>query len=457
MSKFNSDKMGTMPVGKLLFSMSVPAIFSMLVQSLYNVVDSIFVAQVSEDALVAVSIAFPLQMLIIALALGVGVGTNALIARRLGEKRREEANIAANTGIVLSLINMALCMLVGLFLAKPFVGLFTQDAAVFTMGSQYLMIVMVFSVGVMIEMTCSRVLQATGNMIVPMISQLIGAITNIILDPIFIFGYFGVPKMGVAGAAVATVIGQILAMIFVLIVLKVGTHEVDIAPWRHHPQMQAAKDIYRVGIPTFVMNAIGSLTTTAMNAILMSFSATAVAVLGIYFKLQSFVFMPIFGLNQGAMPILGYNYGAADEKRFTRTLALSFGVALAIMVIGTVLFWTMPEMLLKLFNGSDQMLQLGSYALRVLALCFLPAACSIIMTTMFQALGKGMMSLVMSLLRQLVFIIPLAWMLGQLGGLGAVWFCYPAAELLVAVIFVPIALKTIKKSFDQERQETGVY
>ena len=313
------------------------------------------------------------------------------------------------------------------------------------------------SVGVMIEMTCSRVLQATGNMIVPMISQLIGAITNIILDPIFIFGYFGVPKMGVAGAAVATVIGQILAMIFVLIVLKVGTHEVDIAPWRHHPQMQAAKDIYRVGIPTFVMNAIGSLTTTAMNAILMGFSATAVAVLGIYFKLQSFVFMPIFGLNQGAMPILGYNYGAADEKRFTRTLALSFGVALAIMVIGTVLFWTMPEMLLKLFNGSDQMLQLGSYALRVLALCFLPAACSIIMTTMFQALGKGMMSLVMSLLRQLVFIIPLAWILGQLGGLGAVWFCYPAAELLVAVIFVPIALKTIKKSFDQERQETGVY
>ncbi len=457
MSKFNSDKMGTMPVGKLLFSMSVPAIFSMLVQSLYNVVDSIFVAQVSEDALVAVSIAFPLQMLIIALALGVGVGTNALIARRLGEKRREEANIAANTGIVLSLINMMLCMLVGLFLAKPFVGLFTQDAAVFAMGSQYLMIVMVFSVGVMIEMTCSRVLQATGNMIVPMISQLIGAITNIILDPIFIFGYFGVPKMGVAGAAVATVIGQILAMIFVLIVLKVGTHEVDIAPWRHHPQVQAAKDIYRVGIPTFVMNAIGSVTTTAMNAILMGFSATAVAVLGIYFKLQSFVFMPIFGLNQGAMPILGYNYGAADEKRFTRTLVLSFGVAVTIMVIGTVLFWTMPEMLLKLFNGSDQMLQLGSYALRVLALCFLPAACSIIMTTMFQALGKGMMSLVMSLLRQLVFIIPLAWILGQLGGLGAVWFCYPAAELLVAVIFVPIALKTIKKSFDQERQETGVY
>lgn len=457
MSKFNSDKMGTMPVGKLLFSMSVPAIFSMLVQSLYNVVDSIFVAQVSEDALVAVSIAFPLQMLIIALALGVGVGTNALIACRLGEKRREEANIAANTGIVLSLINMALCMLVGLFLAKPFVSLFTHDAAVLEMGSQYLMIVMIFSAGVMIEMTCSRVLQATGNMIVPMLSQLIGAITNIILDPIFIFGYFGVAKMGVAGAAVATVIGQILAMIFVLIVLKVGTHEVDIAPWRHHPQMQAAKDIYRVGIPTFVMNAIGSLTTTAMNAILMSFSATAVAVLGIYFKLQSFVFMPIFGLNQGAMPILGYNYGAGDEKRFTRTLVLSFGVAVAIMLAGTVLFWTMPEMLLKLFNGSDQMLKLGSYALRILALCFLPAACSIIMTTMFQALGKGLMSLIMSLLRQLVFIIPLAWVLGQLGGLSAVWFCYPAAEVLVAVIFIPIALKTIQRSFNAERRENGAY
>ena len=255
----------------------------------------------------------------------------------------------------------------------------------------------------------------------------------------------------------ATVIGQILAMIFVLIVLKVGTHEVDIAPWRHHPQMQAAKDIYRVGIPTFVMNAIGSVTTTAMNAILMSFSATAVAVLGIYFKLQSFVFMPIFGLNQGAMPILGYNYGAGDEKRFTRTLVLSFGVAVAIMVVGTVLFWTMPEMLLKLFNGSDQMLKLGGYALRILALCFLPAACSIIMTTMFQALGKGLMSLIMSLLRQLVFIIPLAWVLGQLGGLSAVWFCYPAAEVLVAVIFIPIALKTIQRSFNAERRENGAY
>lgn len=457
MSEFKSDKMGTWPVGKLLFSMSVPAIFSMLVQSLYNVVDSIFVAQISENALVAVSIAFPMQMLVIAMALGVGVGTNALIARRLGEKRREEANKAANTGLFLSLVNMVVCMAVGLFLARPFLSLFTADAEVLSMGVQYLTIVMAVCAGVMIEIPCSRILQATGNMIIPMIAQLIGAVTNIILDPIMIFGLFGMPKMGVAGAAAATVIGQLCSMLFVIVILKMKTHEVTISLFQYHPDWQVAKDIYRVGIPTFVMNAIGSLTTTAMNAILMSFSATAVAVLGIYFKLQSFVFMPIFGLTQGAMPILGYNYGADNEKRFLRTLFLSLGVAVTIMIIGTALFWTIPELFLKLFNGSDQMLKLGSYALRILSLCFLPAACGIIMTTMFQSLGKGLLSLLMSLLRQLVFIIPLAWLLGSLGGLQAVWFAYPAAEVLVTLIFIPLAFKTVKRAFLSRKEENGVY
>ena len=452
MAHFSSDKMRTMPVGKLLFSMAMPAIISMLVQSLYNVVDSIFVAQISENALVAVSVAFPLQMMIIALALGVGVGTNVLIARKLGEQRREEANIGANTGFVLALINTAICVFVGLFLVGPFVHLFTEDPEIVSMSITYLRIVMICSVGVMVELCCSRILQATGNMIVPMISQLMGAITNIILDPILIFGLFGFPKMGIAGAAIATVAGQLLSMFFVLTVLKVGTHEVEIAPWRHHPQWEKAKEIYRIGVPTLVMNAAGSVTTTALNSILMGFSATAVAVLGIYFKIQSFVFMPIYGLNQGSMPILSYNYGAKNKDRYATTLRLALITALAIMTVGTVLFWTMPEMLLKLFNGSDNMLKMGSYALRILALSFIPAACGITMTTMFQSLGKGLMSLIMSVLRQIGFIIPLAWVFGKMAGLTLVWFAYPAAEILHLVVFAPIALKSMKKSFAQFEQ-----
>ena len=449
MAHFSSDKMRTMPVGKLLFSMAMPAIISMLVQSLYNVVDSIFVAQISENALVAVSVAFPLQMMIIALALGVGVGTNVLIARKLGEQKREEANIGANTGFVLALINTAVCVFVGLFLVEPFVELFTTDPEIMSMSITYLRIVMIFSVGVMIELCCSRILQATGNMIVPMISQLMGAITNIILDPILIFGLFGFPKLGIAGAAIATVTGQLLSMVFVLIVMKVGSHEVEIAPWRHHPQWSKAMEIYHVGIPTLVMNAAGSVTTTVLNSILMGFSATAVAVLGIYFKIQSFVFMPIFGLNQGSMPILSYNYGAKNKERYVTTLRLALITALSIMVAGTLLFWTMPEVLLKLFNGSDNMLKMGSYALRILSLCFIPAACGITMTTMFQSLGKGFMSLIMSVLRQIGFIIPLAWIFGKVAGLSLVWFAYPAAEVLHLIVFIPIALKVMKKSFAQ--------
>ena len=444
-------------MGPLIFSMALPAMISMIINALYNIVDSIFVAKYSQDALAAVSLVYPIQMLVVAIGVGTGVGVNSLIARRLGEKRQEEADSAAEHGVALAVVGGIVFLVLGLTLSGAFIHAFGAAESVASQAIEYSHIAVAFSIFVLISMMCEKIQQSTGNMIIPMCQGLTGAIINIILDPLMIFGIGPFPEMGIRGAALATVIGQIFGMALGLWgvfrqqkVLNVNMREFK---WRG----QTIKDIYRVGIPTFVMNAIGSVTTTAMNAILMSFSATAVAVLGIYFKLQSFVFMPIFGLNQGAMPILGYNYGAGDEKRFTRTLVLSFGVAVAIMVVGTVLFWTMPEMLLKLFNGSDQMLKLGGYALRILALCFLPAACSIIMTTMFQALGKGLMSLIMSLLRQLVFIIPLAWVLGQLGGLSAVWFCYPAAEVLVAVIFIPIALKTIQRSFNAERRENGAY
>lgn len=449
----NSDKMGTMPIGRLLASMSIPAIFSMLVQSLYNVVDSIFVSRIGEDALTAVSLAFPLQMLIIAFALGVGVGSNSLIARKLGEKDIKAASTTASTGLFLAIINAIVFLFIGIFCSKFFMSMFSTDAKVIEMGTQYLSIVMIFSFGVFIEITCSRMLQATGNMIIPMLSQLLGAIINIVLDPIMIFGLLGFPAMGIAGAAFATVIGQICSMIFVLIMLTVKSHDIHIKIRGFRPQKEFIVEIYKVGLPTICMNAIGSITVTALNGILMTFSSTAVAILGIYFKLQSFVFMPVFGLTQGAMPIMGYNFGAKNKKRFMHTFYLSFSVAFTIMLLGTLLFWIFPEYLLALFNGSDELVAMGTYVLRILSLCFIPAAFGIIITTMFQALGEGFKSLVMSILRQLGFLLPFAWLFARFFGLQGVWFCYPVSEFLTLIIFIPFAYKTLKKSFSKHITE----
>ncbi|MEG0325282.1 MAG: MATE family efflux transporter [Cellulosilyticaceae bacterium] len=449
----NSQKMGTMPIGRLLANMSIPAIFSMLVQSLYNVVDSIFVSQIGENALTAVSLAFPLQMLIIAFSIGLGVGCNSLIARRLGEHNIKAASTIASTGVFLAIINAIVFMLIGLFGSHFFMNMFSTDAEVVQMGTQYLTIIMVFSFGVFVEITCSRILQATGNMMIPMTSQLIGAITNIILDPILIFGLFGFPKLGITGAAIATVIGQICSMTFVIIMLKVKSHDVHIKLRGFKPKKQSIIEIYQVGAPSICMNALGSITITGINAILMTFSATAVAIMGIYFKLQSFIFMPVFGLTQGAMPIMAYNFGAGNKKRFMHTLYLSFAVSFTIMVFGTVIFWCFPAQLLGLFNGSTELVNLGIYVLRVLSLCFIPASFGIIIATMFQAMGHGFNSLIMSLLRQMVFLLPCAWIFGKLFGLDGVWFCYPVSEFASFLIFTPIAFMVVKKSFNQEEDK----
>lgn len=446
----SSEKLGTMPIGKLLATMSIPVIFSMLVQSLYNVVDSIFVSQIGEDALTAVSLAFPLQMLIIAFALGVGVGVNSLIARKLGEGNKDAASQTASTGIFLAIINAILFLLIGLFFTKFFMQMFSNDATIVDMGTSYLSIVLIFSFGVFVEIACSRILQATGNMIIPMISQLIGAITNIILDPILIFGLLGLPAMGIKGAAVATVIGQIFSMIFSLTMFKIKTHDVHIQIRGFRPQMSTVIDIYKVGLPTIVMNAIGSVTTTFLNAILITFSSTAVAIFGIYFKLQSFVFMPVFGLTQGAMPIMGYNFGANNQKRFKHAFLLATLTSFVIMTLGTLLFWFFPAELLSLFNGTPELISMGIYVLRVLSLCFIPASFGIMISTMFQAIGHGFKSLVMSLLRQLIIIIPSAWLFAQLFGLDGVWFCYPLAEAICCIIFIPLAFIVIKKAFPEE-------
>lgn len=445
----NAQKMGTMPVGKLLASMALPAMCSMLVQALYNIVDSIFVAKIGEDALTAVSLAFPMQMLILAFALGASIGANSLIARRLGEKKRKEASAAASNGFFLALINYLFFLVLGILFAGPFLRMFSSDERLVKMGTQYLGIVMIFSFGMHISVMAEKVLQATGNMIIPMISQLIGAITNIILDPIMIFGLFGFPALGVAGAAIATVIGQIVAMIYVLIMLSVREHDVQIKIRGFRPDISSIREILQVGVPTMVMNAIGSVTTTGMNKILMEFSSTAVAVIGAYFKLQSFVFMPVFGLTQGAMPILGYNFGANNRKRFNHTLKLSFIVAFLIMMVGTILFNLIPDKLLMLFDAGDDMLRIGTVALRTISYSFIGASFGIIISTMFQSMGHGFKSLLMSLLRQLIIILPTAWILSKIFELDGVWLSYPIAEYITLAVFAPTALMTVKREFDQ--------
>ena len=439
-----SEKMGTVPIGRLLTNMSLPAMLSMLVQSLYNVVDSYFVSKIGEEAFTAVSIAFPMQMLTLAFAIGVGIGTNSLIARKLGEGKVDEATVTARTGLFLAIINAAVFVVVGLTVSGPFISLFSDNPNVISMGTTYLTIVTAASAGMFIEIIHSKTLQATGNMLIPMISQLIGAITNIILNPVLIFGMFGFPEMGIAGSATATVIGQLTAMTYVMIMFRIKSHDIHLTLRGLKLKKQNVINIYKVGAPSIVMNAIGSVTTTGLNAILMSFSETAIAVLGIYFKLQSFVFMPVFGLTQGAMPIMAFNFGANKKKRFYKTFYLSLTVTIIIMSFGLALFQLIPGQLLSIFGQNSE---IGIHALKVISLCFIPASFGIIITTMFQAVGHGMKSLVMSLLRQLVLLLPGAFVFGKIFGLNGVWYCYPFAELICILIFTPIGFKVIREEF----------
>lgn len=431
------NKMGTQPILKLILSMSVPAMFSMLVQAMYNVVDSFFVAQMGEAALTSVSLAFPMQMLMISVAVGTGVGINSLISRRLGEKKQEEANCAATQGLLLGIFSWMVFAVLGFVAAGPFMRAFTQDAQIQQMGIDYLQVVLIFSFGSFLQVNMEKTLQATGNMLYPMFSQLIGAVTNIILDPILIFGLFGFPKMGVKGAAVATVLGQILGMCFCLYVVFFKKHQVEISLKKYRIHGPVIKQIYAVGFPSIIMQAIGSVTNVCMNAILITFSDAAVSVLGVYFKLQSFVFMPVFGLNQGVMPIMGYNYGARKKDRLMSALKYGTIIAVGVMAIGTVLFWTLPELMLHIFNASPAMMEIGPKAFRLISLCFLPAAAGIMFSSIFQAVGMGGKSLLISLLRQLIVLVPAGFLLSKLG-LIYVWYAWPIAEVisLLASIFI---------------------
>ncbi len=434
MEHAKENKMGTAAVLPLIISMSVPAMISMLVQAMYNVVDSIFVAQVSESALTAVSLASPVQTLIIAFSVGSGVGVNSVVARRLGERDQQAADSAATHGLVMSLLLSIPFILFGLFGAGAFSAAFASTEATAQQCADYLRIVMIMSSFVFVQVACEKILQSTGNMIWPMVMQLVGAIVNIILDPVFIFGWFGLPAMGVIGAAIATVIGQLLGCSVGLFALFFRNHVVKIHLKGFRFNWMTIRSIYAVGIPSMVMQGIGSVMTMFMNGVLGGFSETAVAVFGVYFKVQSFVFMPVFGLNSGVAPIMGYNFGARNRKRVMEALKWQLCIAVGIMTLGTLLLQFMPDKLLLLFDASENMLNIGVRAFRTISLCFIPAALGISFSTLFQAVGKGVNSMVISMVRQLVVLVPSAFILARVGGLDATWYSFPIAEVFALVM-----------------------
>lgn len=438
--------MGSAPMFKLIMSMSLPAMFSMIIQALYNIVDSIFVAQINENALTAVSLAYPVQMLIISVAVGTGVGLNSLVSRRLGEGKQEEADSAASHGLFLGIATWVIFALLGLFLTDTFFHMFTDDPEIFAMGTQYLSCVLIFSVGVFVELNLEKTLQATGNMIYPMLFMLVGTVTNIILDPLFIFGIGFFPKLGVLGAAVATVIGQIFSMIFSIYVMFRKEHDVHIHFRHFRFNLDTIKNIYAVGFPSIIMQSISSVMIFFMNGILIAFSNSAVSVLGVYYKLQSFVFMPVFGLTHGVMPIIGFNYGAKKKKRMLSALKYGCLIAFVIMLAGTALFWILPKQLLQMFNAGDAMLSIGVPALRTISICFIPATIGIMFTTLFQAVGKGIRSLFISVLRQLIILLPAAYLL-SFAGLSYVWYAFPIAEVVALVAAILLYVGLVKKDF----------
>lgn len=439
------NKMGVMPVNKLLLTMSVPMMLSMLVQALYNIVDSIFVSRISENALTAVSLAFPIQQLMIALGAGTCVGVNALLSRSLGEKDYKKVNKTATNAVFLMLLNFIVFFLVGVFVVEPFYLAQTTDPEIVEYGVQYLRIVCMFSFGIYFQVVFERLLQSTGKTFYTMITQMLGAIINIILDPILIFGLLGAPKMGVAGAAIATVIGQIVAAITAMIINFKKNHEVNLSFKGFKPSLTIIKQIYAVGIPSIIMQSIGSVMVFCMNQILIVFSTTATAVFGVYFKLQSFVFMPILGLNNGMVPIVAYNFGARKKDRLLKIVKLSMIYAVGIMCIGIVVFQLIPDKLFLLFDASDHMLSMGIPALRIISIHFPIAGVCIISSSMFQALGNAVYSMINSICRQILVLIPVAWLLAQLGNVDYVWWAFPIAEVVSLIINIFFMIRINKK------------
>ena len=440
------NKMGVMPVNKLLISMALPMMISMLVQALYNIVDSMFVAQISENALTAVSLAFPAQNLMIAIGTGTGVGINALVSRSLGERNQERANLIANNGLALYVISGILFAIFGLLGSNLFFRAQTDDPEIVRLGTEYLRICCLLSTAIFLQFGFERILQATGRTFYTMLTQGLGAIVNIIMDPILIFGLFGAPKLGVRGAAIATVFGQICAASLACFFNKKKNDDIVINPKKYHLQAHAVKSIYAIGIPSICMASIGSIMTFGMNKILIGFTSTAAAVFGVYFKLQSFIFMPVFGLNNGMVPIIAYNYGAQKPERIHKTIRLGMVYAVAIMVVGLLVFQLIPKELLLMFDASDAMLEIGAPALRIMSLAFVFAGIGIVSGSACQAFGYSVYSMLISIARQIVVLIPAAYLLSLTGVLRSIWFAFPIAEIFSLILSLFFLRTTLKKT-----------
>jgi len=445
------NKMGVMPIGRLLINMALPMIISMLVQALYNVVDSIYVSQISESAVTALSLAFPVQNLQIGFAVGIGVGINSLLSKSLGEKNQEAVNLAAGNGIVLMFIVTAAFMLFGIFGVRPYYEMQSTVAQTVEGGIAYTRICCLFVLGSFMQILSERLLQSTGRTVLSMITQATGAITNIILDPIFIFGWFGLPAMGIAGAAIATVIGQWVGAILGLYFNEKFNPEVQFGRRYAKLDGKTVKMILTVGIPSIIMNGIGSIMNFGMNQILQGFTETATSVFGIYFKLQSFFFMPLFGLNGATISIIAYNYGARRPDRMVKTLKLAAGTGLTLMLVGLTVFQLAPDLLLSMFNPSDTFLEIGRACLRTISWSFPVAAVCIILGASFQALGNGIYSTITSLCRQMFVLLPVAYFMSLTGNVNNVWLAYPIAEIVsgcvTAYFFRRIYRQKIKPLF----------
>lgn len=450
MEDFRSNEMGSMPVGKLLMKTALPMMVSMLVQALYNVVDSVYVSRLSQDALNAVSLAFPLQTLVIGCGVGTAVGTNALMSRYLGMKNTERANASANTGLLLSVLSSVLFVLIGLFFSRTYFGIISDNAAIVDYGTSYCMVCLCFSIGFFVQNTFERMLTATGHSTAAMIAQMAGAVTNIVLDPVFIFGVpaLGIPACEVLGAAIATVIGQFVGAIIALMCSLKLVGEVRVSVKKMRWDGGIVKEIYKIGLPSIVMQCVSSVMNFAMNMILISFTEAATAFFGAYYKLQSFIFMPVFGLNNGMVPIIAYNYGAKKGDRLWKTVKLSALIAVGIMSFGMLLFETIPGTLLSIFHPTDEMLTLGKAGLRIIGIHFPLAGLCIVLGSVFQAVGNPNHSLIVSIARQLVVLLPAAWLLSAVfGTVTAVWFSFPIAELMSLAASL-VCLKKTRKSVE---------
>lgn len=447
MKESKENIMGTMAINPLLIRISVPMMISMLVQALYNIVDSIFVSKIDEYALTAVSLVFPIQTLVIAVAAGTGVGVNALLSKRLGEKRFEDADKAANISIVIAFFEYLAFVLLGVFFSEQFFAIQTDIPEIISYGKTYMSICLIFSFGMFGQFCFERLLQSTGRTIYTMITQTTGAVINIIFDPILIFGLCGFPKLGIAGAAIATVGGQIIASVMAIIFNIKCNADIHLSFAKMRPEAKTVSRIFAVGVPSILMQSVGSVMVFLINKILMGFTSTATAVFGVYFKLQSFVFMPVFGLNNGVIPIAAYNYGAGKKDRIKDTMKYGMIYAVALMLIGFIIVQIIPGELLRLFNASSDMLAIGIPALRIISICFIFAGFSIVASGVFQALGKSTYSLIMSVARQLLVVVPAAYFLSLTNKLILVWFAFPIAEILSAVITV-VLLKKIMKHLD---------